>query len=90
MEINRSRFTPGLRNAKDVALQVGDICLWQKYQPSKDAAEGDHAGPVVRITITSVRMQHVNGCIGFEARFEDTGEIAFADERSIIAWEGKT
>jgi hypothetical protein len=77
--VTLSRFTPGLANAVDVALQPGDVCKWQKLG----------IGPVVEIEIKSTLRQHTNGCFGYEAVFADDGQLAFADERSIVDWHGK-
>lgn len=73
----KSRFTPGLSNAEDVKLNVGDRVEYT-------CKEGR-----VFCVIKSELRQHTNGCYGYESLFEDNGEIGFADERRIVSWEGK-
>lgn len=76
--VMKSRYTPGLQTAEDVSLSVDDRVVYK-------LEDGSTVGGV----ITSVYMQHENGCYGWEARFADDGQIGFMDERRIIGWPGK-
>lgn len=73
-----ARNTPGLSNAENVSLSVGDEVTYDL---------GD--GTTVSVTITSSYAQHDNGAYGYEGRFADDGQIGFMDERRIIEWPGK-
>lgn len=73
-----SRFTPGLKNAKDVGLQPGDKITYRLLNGT------DCTG-----TIKSEFCQHTNGRYGYETFFDDIGSLQFADEERIIGWDGK-
>lgn len=75
----KSRHTPGLENATDVSLSIDDRVVYR-------LGDGSTVGGV----ITSVYMQHDSGAYGWEARFDDDGQVGFMDERNVIQWTGKT
>lgn len=73
----KSSFTPGLENAEDVLLSEGTRI---KYKCREGVIDG---------TVKSGYRKHTNGAYGYEVLFDDTGGLAFADERQIIGWDGK-
>lgn len=77
--ITKSRHTPGLRNARDVCLQIGDEVTYRLL-----------SGDTVKVTITSTLKRHINGAYGYEGVFANTATLGFADELRIIDWKGKT
>ena len=77
MIIQKSRFTPGLKNGEGVAFQIGDIVDYRM----RDGTE-------LKITIDSELMTH-SGYRGYEAIFSDNGERAFAPAIGIYNWDGK-
>jgi hypothetical protein len=76
--VQRSRHTPGIASAKDVALRAGDRVTYRLLN-----------GCEVKGTIASEKRQHTNGALGWETMFDDTRELGFADENRIVDWEGK-
>lgn len=76
--VRLSRFTPGLSSAEDVGLQKGDRIVYTLLNGKR--VEGE---------LTTDYRQHSNGAFGWECRFDDTGEIGFADELRVIGWAGK-
>lgn len=77
VQVFRSRFTPGLKNGKDVHFQEGEIVTYKT-----------RSGKIVIITIDSDLMQHDTGFLGYECIFPDN-ERCFAVAEGIIGWEGK-
>lgn len=75
----KSRFTPGLQNATDVALQVDDRITHRSHR----------TGTLTRAVIKSKLAQHSSGPYGYECVFADTGEFGFAAEEDIVDWAEK-
>ena len=76
--VYRSRFTPGLKNGKDVKFEKGEVVTYGRNN--------------VKITIDSDLMKHDEAPgdgTGYEAVFHDTGERAFAAREYITDWKGK-
>jgi hypothetical protein len=79
MEIFKSRYTPNLKNGKDVGFSIGDMIL---YKPAGQSP--------VRAKIVSDRRSHKSvDKLGYDAIFADDGNQWFAVEEQIIDWEGK-
>lgn len=79
MQIYKSRYTPGLKNGKDVAFNKGEKV---KYRT--------RLGECVEIIIDSERVIHdETGLYGYEAIFTDDGKRYFAAEKGIYDWDGK-
>lgn len=79
--VYRSRFTPGLKDGRDVSFDVGETVTYRMKN-----------GSTVKITIDSETMEHDQAPgdkTGYEAIFQDSGERYFAPRRGIIDWAGK-
>ena len=76
--IFKSRFTPGLQTAEDVALAPGDKVLYKLQDGSE-----------IGVTIKSPYSRHDNGAYGWEGVFEDDGQLGFVDETRVVDWEGR-
>lgn len=74
----KSRLTPGLTNAVDVSLSIDDRITYSLL-------DGGTVGGV----IAGPYSQHDNGAYGWECRFDDDGQIGFADELRVTNWPGK-
>ena len=72
-----SRYTPGLKNGKDVQFKIGETVRYRMRN-----------GNELDITINSELMQN-SGFLGYESIFHDDGQIYFAVAEGIIGWEGK-
>lgn len=75
--VKKSSHTPGLKNAVDVCLGPGTRI---KYE-----CEAGTVGGVIK----SEYRKHTNGAYGWEAIFDDTKELGFADELRVVDWDGK-
>ena len=76
-----SRHTLGLDNGDCVSFRIGDTVTYRL-----------ESGKEIEIVIESERMRHPqlsDDKTGYEAKFLDTGEMAFAVAEQIIKWEGK-
>lgn len=76
--VYKSRFTPNLKNGKDVLFEIGEKVIYGKNK--------------IEIVIDSQIMKHDSAPgdrTGYEAIFSDTGERAFASREQILNWEGK-
>ncbi len=79
-----SRYTPGLANATDVGLRIGD-----------DVLAKAQSGAIVSVKIDSELMSGKPGDYGYECLtigdmpgWPD-GTRCFVPEQNIIGWEGK-
>lgn len=73
-----SRYSPGLKNGKNVHFEVGETVSYRMRN-----------GEEHQIVIDSDRMAHTGiNLLGYEAIFDD-GVRAFAVEDGIYDWEGK-
>lgn len=73
-----SRFTPGLKNGKNVSFEKGEAVTYGKKK--------------VKITIDSDLARHDQAPgdgTGYESIFHDTKERAFASREGIVDWDGK-
>lgn len=77
-QVFKARSTPGLETAEDVSLSMGDKVTYKLLD-----------GGTVGGTIMSAYSQHDNGAYGWECKFDDDGEIGFADETRVVDWPGK-
>ncbi len=73
----KSCYTPGLANATDVHLSIGDRIVHQG------------AAGLTEATVQSGYSRHTNGRYGYECLFDDTGMLQFAAEEAIVDWPGK-
>ena len=81
MMVYRSRFTPGLKDGKDVSFEQGEVVTYR----TRD-------GKGTKITIESDLMEHPDAPgdhTGYDSVFHDTGKRAFASRQGILDWEGK-
>lgn len=77
MRVTLSRYTPGLKNGKDVSFEKGEIVSYKTRNGEK-----------YKIKIDSDYMRHSSGFYGYEAIFDD-GARCFAVAEGIYDWEGK-
>ena len=77
MKVFVSRYTPGLKNGKDVQFNIGEIVRYRM-----------RSGKELYITIDSELMQN-SGFLGYESIFHDDGKKYFAVAEGIIDWKGK-
>ena len=81
MRITISRYTPNLKNGKDIDFEIGEIVDYRTRN-----------GEEYKITIDSKRMaKKAEGKIfyGYEAIFHDDKQRYFAVEDGIYNWKGK-
>lgn len=78
MKVFKSRFTPNLKNGKDVQFNRDEKVV---YDLGK--------GKTTDIIIKSDYMEHQSGICGYEALFLDDNDMWFANAEDIIDWEGK-
>lgn len=81
MRITISRYTPNLKNGKNVEFKIGEVVDYKT-----------RSGEKYKITINSERMaKDAEGktFYGYESIFHDDNEEYFAVEDGIYNWEGK-
>lgn len=81
MMISRSRFTPGMKDGRDVSFDRGEVVTYRTRN-----------GDTVEITIDSEIMRNAEAPgdgTGYESIFHDDGQRYFASRQQIIDWNGK-
>lgn len=79
VEVYKSRFTPGLKDGRDVHFELGETVQFKGM-----------GGEIHDVVIDSVRMSHAqlpDDELGYEVLFPDGRH--FIRAMQIVGWEGK-